>query len=211
MLAIVALTVMTIATGVVFRVADARPSVAAMESIASRLDGFPDAIDGWRQSSAPEVSADVLRELQCQGTVNRLYRQPTNGRSAHVTMLLGPAGPIATHTPEVCYSTTGYEIIGEQSRVTIETVDHKTHQFWVTQVRRRDATGDFIRVYHAWNANGTWAAPDNARLAFTFSPYLYKCQIAFSEFDSRDSAAEEEAFVRGLIESAQSCCVPTAF
>lgn len=211
MLAIVAVTVMTIATGVVFRVADARPSVAAMDSIASRLDGFPDAIDGWRQSSAPEVNPDVLRELQCQGTVNRLYRQPTNGRSAHVALLLGPAGPIATHTPEVCYSVRDYEILGQPTRATFSASDGKTHQFWVTQVRRRDATGDFIRVYHAWNANGTWAAPENARLAFTFSPYLYKCQIAFSEFDSRDSAAEEEAFVRGLIEAAQSCCVPTAF
>jgi len=200
------LAALTAASGVAYRVSDRELSAADRDQMVARLRSFSDQIGDWRLRAAPELSEGVVRELHCYGYVNGEYSQRGTPRQAHLLLMLGPAGTMATHTPEVCYGSRDFEILGAPSRVDCRDSANRTHQFWLTRVGRRDASAQVLRVYHAWSDNGVWQASEHPRWDFTFAPILGKCQVAFLESELPHASAEEVKFLSELTTITSTKC-----
>src|SRR5436305_193873 len=60
---------------------------------------LPERVGSWRLQQSEPLSPDVIALLQCDGYISRIYENDQTGDVVTVVVLLGPAGPIAVHTP----------------------------------------------------------------------------------------------------------------
>jgi hypothetical protein len=116
--------------------------------------------------------------LECNGYVLRQYTNSSTGEVVNLALILGPPGPIAVHTPEVCFSSRAYQPLHERERFSVSDVDGSEDTFWTVAYRTRNLRGDLMRACWAWSAGSRWSAADDARFAFAAKPYLYKIQLA---------------------------------
>jgi len=131
--------------------------------------------DRWIGKSE-EMDKDSLEMLECTGYIQRSYVNQ-HGDKVDMFVIVGPAGPIAAHTPEVCFSTQDYKSPDARQPVPIPD-DKAENRFWALTFEAKNDPR-LIRVYYAWSTGGPWSAPPgDARLAFLGFPYLYKIQLS---------------------------------
>jgi hypothetical protein len=144
----------------------------------AHLKTFPTRIGNWQLAEEAPMSDSEIAMLSCAGYVNRTYIDQKSGNTVSLAIYVGPPGPIAVHTPEVCYSSRDYTVEGERKRVQFDSSDHREHSLWNTKFRANNAIGERQSVYYGWLADETWIAADSPRFAFAGSPMLFKLQIA---------------------------------
>ena len=151
--------------------------------------------DRWRQSPERETASDKLQSVPLtvgdwegqtlelgqreaaragiDGYIMRNYKNRMSGIEVSVLVVCGRPGPVAAHTPEVCYGGAGYELTAEPTRCPLQ-----SDQFWTALFRKQDiAVPEHLRIVWAWNAGGVWQATSNPRLAFAGAPVLYKIYV----------------------------------
>ncbi|WP_164101193.1 exosortase-associated EpsI family protein [Candidatus Laterigemmans baculatus] len=151
-----------------------------VQAAALRLPDLPEECGPWVQvkdEALPQAAAETLR---CYGYLNREYWNPATGDRVSVAVLFGPRGPIAVHTPEICYSSAGTVPLAERAVATVET-EAGRDQFWHIQFARADASPSSesrpdLDVWYAWSDGGPWQASEHPRFWMTDS--LYKIQLA---------------------------------
>ena len=117
--------------------------------------------------------------LQCTGNLVSTYVDSSQpNRQVNMIYLVGPAGPLAVHTPEVCYGSNNYQVVERARSKTITDVDGKQHAFSVITFRENRAGNRRLRVYYGWNRDREWVAPSIPRTAFAGVRSLHKLQIA---------------------------------
>jgi hypothetical protein len=145
-----------------------------MEEASRRLESMPEDIEGWHcDPHSPPLDERVKEMLQCQGSLNRVYENVKTGQTVSVVVLLGPAGPISVHTPEICYSSQDYQIASDRVAYTIDS----QQDLWDLRLKAKEG-GAPLRVLYAWTNDGNWDATANPRFAFGGRPLLYKIQLA---------------------------------
>jgi hypothetical protein len=184
-LALLAAALLTIVGGVVHgRLSNRWGPPADVQAAAAALAGVPDQIGPWQKESDEKLSPQIEKMLECVGHVQRTYRNRQTHNRVNVAILLGPPGPIAVHTPEICYSSQDYTIIEQPHRITVglgrvpAEPAALSHTLWATTFRSNDLEGGLLRVYHGWSDGGAWTAPDKPRFTMADRPYLYKIQLA---------------------------------
>ncbi len=150
-----------------------------------RLDDVPARIGPWQMDSSGDLDAEVQEILRCDGSLKRSYINVETGASVTVALLLGPAGPIAVHTPEICYSSRDYEIVGSKEVATLNAASDVPNKFWVSKFRGRSLAEENLRVYYGWSTGEGWIAAESARFEFSGEPWLYKIQVAGAVPDSQ--------------------------
>jgi hypothetical protein len=105
--------------------------------------------------------------------LSRRYTSATNGRVIVISLSLGHPGLTAIHTPEYCYTGSGYEMNGSTSHFEMPSLDA---EFWTTCFQKPGGA-DALRIYWGWSANGQWRAPNHPRLSFLGKPSLCKLYI----------------------------------
>lgn len=150
----------------------------AMSSAAALLEQFPESFDGWKMVSSERMTPTVVEVLDCAGYFLRTYVNQDTGESVKVALMLGPAGTIAVHTPEICYSRQDYDIEEERQVVEWKDPNGASDAVWALTFRSNDAKSDLLRVYYGWSSGREWSAPKDPRFAFAGQPWLYKIQIA---------------------------------
>ncbi|MBN2294090.1 MAG: exosortase-associated EpsI family protein [Pirellulales bacterium] len=152
----------------------------AMITAAEQLKGVPSHFGSWRITSEDDVDELTRHMLQLAGYVNRSYVDEETGQVVHVAVLLGPAGRISVHTPEVCFSSREYNQMDPRKRVTVK-ADKNAEEYgelWQLTFRSRDVSRHQLCVYYGWSRGGRWSASESARWEYAGSPYLYKIQLA---------------------------------
>ncbi len=140
---------------------------------AARLGGVPLNVGPWRGKDL-EIDAKVLRVAEAQGNVSRVYTNEKTGESVTVLLLCGPSGPIASHTPDVCYAGTGYEMKGSPRRNTLTFDGSEPSTYWSARFEKPAAGEVPLQVCWAWGVDGNWAASDVPRADFALRRVLYK-------------------------------------
>ena len=100
--------------------------------LADRLQELPTEIGPWHMRASPPLAPAAEAVLECAGYVSRQYENRKTGEIVTVAVLLGPAGPISVHTPDVCYSSQEFTVIGSpeadpvrrRRRLARRTVEH---------------------------------------------------------------------------------------
>lgn len=144
---------------------------------ATALQSFPAEFAEWRLQDSTPMDQQVVETLDCAGYINRTYRNLGTSEVVRIAVLVGPPGPTAVHTPEICYSSRTYKIEEAAKKQPIFS-GKSEHAFWKVQFRSEKPGGGTLWVHYAWTVDGAWQASDAPRYAFGGAPYLYKLQVA---------------------------------
>ena len=149
---------------------------------------------------AEEVPSDIPLKERSVATCRR-YVSPTLNQSAFVSVITGPPGAVSTHTPDVCYPSSGYRTVRPPAVQTVDLPGGGTAGYYVAEFERTTATRtERQRVRWAWSADGTWAAPDRPRFAYLRVPELAKLYIVTPVGDAdRDAAKDDPPAVRHFV------------
>lgn len=149
-----------------------RPNI---EAIAAQLKELPSEFGDWSLVENQDLSNSALSQLQCYGYTLQVYQNARTGRRVNVAVLFGPRGPIAVHTPEVCYSGQGLISAGKTTQEVVN-IDDAEHTVWRVNFQSKRDSKPELEAYYAWSDGGIWQAAKNPRLWLTGR--LYKIQLA---------------------------------
>lgn len=139
---------------------------------------LPEKAGNWHKADEQVLEPDVLKMLQCEAYIARVYEHIQTGDRVTVAVLLGPAGPISVHTPEICYSSRDFTVSKTRTKTAIEDSSGKSHEFWEVLLKSHTSEMSSQRVLYAWSTGGPWDATASPRFAYAGAPYLYKIQLA---------------------------------
>jgi hypothetical protein len=143
-----------------------------IRAAAARLDGVPRGVGPW-SSTENTIAPKILKVAEAVGHVARTYQHRETGARVEILMLCGPSGPIAAHTPDVCYAGNGFRMVGRQSRLTLALPGGDAASYWSARFEK-ERTDEALRVCWAWGVDGTWEASDAPWGTFALKPALYK-------------------------------------
>lgn len=144
-----------------------------------QLAELPARVGSWKLAEDLPMEKSALEMLECAGYVHRRYVDEKSGVSLNLAVIVGPPGPTAVHTPEICFSSRAYDIQGERQAVTLESSQTpESDTFWTVDFRTRNPFADRLRVYYAWSDGGHWKASKSPRFEFAAKPLLFKLQLA---------------------------------
>jgi hypothetical protein len=154
---------------------------------AERLVEFPTHFGDWQQQGDEEqVPEEALRELQCAGCFNRHYVNQRLGRDVTVIVMVGPAGPLIRHPPEICYGNRANQLLEKPTDVELTTSDTVQHRLRLLRYANpRSVSGEFS-VCYGWTETGTWDVPAYPRLEYGGAPMLFKMQVLTTDAVPKD-------------------------
>lgn len=138
------------------------------------------------------VPSDMPLKERSTATCRR-YTSLTLHQTVVVSVITGPPGAVSTHTPDVCYPSSGFKTIREPVRQTVDLPGGGTVSYYMAEFERRTATRtDRHRVRWAWSADGAWAAPDRPRFAYLRMPELAKLYIVTPLAEGEQDATTDD-------------------
>lgn len=145
------------------------------QQLAENLCEFPKQLGDWECVSEEPLAPVVERILRCYGYINRVYWNSKTGHRVSLAILYGPRGPMAVHTPEICYSSRGRIPNGKPKEV-LPGGDIKGHSFWRLDFKNPSSKSSDMEVWYAWSDGNEWIASDYPRFWTTQS--LFKIQLS---------------------------------
>jgi hypothetical protein len=157
---------------------------------AARLAAVPLIVGDW-VGEPLEIDQRQLTRAEINHHLLRRYVNRRTGREVSVLLVSGRGGPIAVHTPEICFAGSGYELVARPVRYTLPG-SSPAPEFWTATFRKGGPVAEHLRIYWAWNAAGTWQAPENARLALARFPTVYKLYVMRSTAGRPDEGTDAD-------------------
>lgn len=208
LLAVVVLVALTLASGLLHgRLSRRWGASEQLQFAGERLSLFPTRFGSWVMQSSSELGEYAETVLETSGHINRVYRNEDSGSQVAVALVVGPAGPIATHSPEICFSSRDYRVLDERKQVSVSWQGTQTAaKFWALTFAPANEVGDLLRVYYGWSDGAAWGAPRDPRLAYFGRPLLYKLQVAASVPVDADLQASDPCarFLESFLNALQS-------
>jgi hypothetical protein len=182
----------------------------ALTTAAAKLENVPLTLGDWDGQDL-ELNPRVLTITQASGILSRRYVHRQNGSVVSLVLVAGRPGPVAVHTPDVCYRGSGFAEIGTASKLTASA--DPAQQFWIRRFNKEDAAVPLhVRVFYAWSAGGPWEAADNPRVKFARSGLLYKLYV-IREMQKDDEPVSEDPsweFLKQLLPELRRSLFPAA-
>ena len=146
-----------------------------LSEAADCLDKIPAAIGAWQGKT---VKLDDSTDLGLAGTLARRYVHGSTGKAVTLYLACGRPGPVGTHTPDVCYQGSGYQM-HTQKRFQLPAVNSPNPPEFLTA--RFDKTKadsqSSLRIFWSWLAGGGWKVAENPRLAFAGEAVVHKMYL----------------------------------
>jgi hypothetical protein len=182
------LAVVFAAGGAIYGLETNRWSSAEDVVKSERFAAIGAAVGNWT-GDEPTINID---EKEKTYTYTRRYKR-RDGRMVQASVVGGPAGFIAAHTPDVCYPGTGYQMKGDVSRAELATPSGPARTC-VGDFAKHDAVGShFMKIYWCWSDDGHWDAPTYPRFYYARSRGLTKIYLIVP-YAEDDLARADELF-----------------
>ena len=176
-----------------------------------RLSSLPQTLGPWHGDEI-EMDDRTINRAELRAYVQRRYTHTGNGEAVTVLAVCGKPGPIAVHSPEVCYGGTGFVPKGTRERHKVSADGMVAPaEFWSEKYEKKGAVPEYLHIYYGWNPTTGWQAVDNPRLKFAPARALYKIYVV-RHLTRPDEPAEENpvpAFLRLLIPQLDRCLTET--
>ena len=177
-----------------------------LKAAADKLDGIAMSLGDWEGTPSvmderAQAQAGIKKYVQCA------YKNRRTNRVITVLLVCGRPGPIAVHTPEICYAASGYRPMTETVHQELDYGAGEPAQFWTAKFRKDGATSDFLRIFWTWCAQDKWEAPENPRLAFAPHKALYKLYVIRHLPKDEESPDDDECqkFIPLLLTELRRC------
>ena len=162
-----------------------------LEQAVTRLREAPPLLEGWTEERL-ELTDRVIERAEIAGYLYRRFEDPVTHEAFTVLVLAGRPGPLAVHTPDVCYQAAGFKQTAPEEPVDLtvgEAADPA--RLWSARFTKEQAlVPSRLQVFWGWNATGTWQASDRPRTAYAGHAALYKLYV-MRETTSTDDRREE--------------------
>ena len=184
--------IVLIASGVVHGVWTDRWSVPAdLVDAAARLEQLPTTIGPW-QGSPIEMEKDSNSVLA--GMVARRYVHAANGKVVTILLACGRSGAVCTHTPDVCYAGSGYEV-EKPKRFALPGAPAPVPEFWTARFVKERADGkSHLRIFWSWHGTESWQIAEHPRVHFAGEKVLHKLYL-IREMAQADEPLDGDACV----------------
>jgi hypothetical protein len=198
----VILATLTIASGAIAGVLGNRwgtpPTLAAA---AKRFVHFPDNLGPWQLEKSEPFEPGIAEMLECAASTHRVYRHRETGKAIQVALHVGPPGPTAVHTPDVCLSSQDFEQLHAPERIQVLSSTRGGGTFWKAGYRARTLEGAAAHLVYAWSTGDGWVAAKRPRIEFVGHRLLYKLQVSsrFDDFDDADGELVYRDFLEELL------------
>lgn len=143
-----------------------------------QLAKVPERFADWELESSQPLEPATEKMLRCSAYLNRIYRNRVTNDRMHVALLVGPAGSLSIHTPEICYASQDYQTVAAPRRVQPRPAGHPDEAFWQTTFQNKKPDRGLLQVAYGWKTDGAWRAPSQPRFALGGGGSLCKLQIA---------------------------------
>jgi Protein of unknown function (DUF3485) len=143
------------------------------ELVAEKLNAIPHTIGPWVGVDR-KVSETALRGAEAQAHLYRDYRHETTREVVSVLVLYGEPAALGAHTPQVCYSATGYDPCGVPEKLTLpERETGGPTELWLGRFERERGK-EALEVAWGWGVNGVWGAVENPRFSYAEHRLIFK-------------------------------------
>jgi hypothetical protein len=156
-----------------------------LRTAGDRLKGVPKTVGPWVTTHEFEMDPKIQQRSEAVEYVSRVYRHRETGAQVSLLMLCGEPGPIASHTPDVCYGGLGYDTNVPKVVRSVPIPGGKPAEYFSAKFRKPNG-GDPLQVCWAWGADGNWYASEASRGDFAFRSALYKLYLS-RELPARES------------------------
>jgi hypothetical protein len=180
------------------------------ERAAARLADLPRAVGAW-EGHDEKLDPREVAQAKMTGYLLRRFVHRRTGAALTVLLVCGRPGPVAVHTPDVCFPGAGYGLTRKAERHSVSADGlAQPAEFWVAGFEKEGAVSEPLRVFWAWNAAGDWVAPDNPRFQFARSSALYKLYVIrpLTRADEPPEKDPSTDFLRAFLPEAQRCLFP---
>jgi hypothetical protein len=161
-----------------------------LEKGLGRVKRIPMTIGDWR-GQADDLDDAVMTRAGIEGYFYGHYENQFSGKKITVLLMCGRPGPLAVHTPDICYRGAGYHQEGSIAKWQQE-YGNASAEFRRAKFSKDDATNiTSLRIAWTWGTAGKWVAPTTPRTTFARLPVLYKLYIVHRESASSERADEE--------------------
>ena len=109
-----------------------------MRSAGEAVSRLPETIGPWRLEASEPLDDTALRMLDCRAYQSRQYTHEKTGEKVNFLLLVGPAGPLVAHTPEVCYASTDFQLFGKTHVETVRGSGAQADTFGSVAARNRN-------------------------------------------------------------------------
>lgn len=173
-----------------------------LQDAVARLPRLSMSVGDWQGSELPFEPNELKRSGIAAGLM-RSYQDRKTGATVSMLLVCGRPGPIAVHTPDICYRGAGYELAAEPTRddTRCGLPDHPA-SFWVADFHKQDTVvPETLKIHWAWSDREGWKAPQNPRLSFAGKAVLYKLYIVRKtrSADDRFEVDPSVAFLHQLL------------
>jgi hypothetical protein len=159
-----------------------------IQALGKQLSSIPMEIGPWRCEEEGKLDDQVVTMLEANGYISRVYVHQATGEAVNVFLVFGPKGPIAVHTPEICYNSRAVKQTYERQSVACD-YDGKEGTIWKLGFETNTIDKRNMTVYYGWTDGGPWQAAKSPR--FWRSDFLYKVQTASQASGKKEDSTDE--------------------
>jgi len=175
--------------GVAHGVLSKRWGIAENTQLLGRqLNEIPMELGPWKCEEEGKLDDRVRNTLEAIGYISRVYVHQSTGESINIFFVFGPKGPIAVHTPEVCYSARAVTQTSERQSVPCD-YDGTEGTIWKLGFETNTIDKRKMSVYYGWTEGGPWQAASNPR--FWRTDFLYKIQTSCQATGKKEDSTDE--------------------
>lgn len=184
---------------------------SALKNAVSQMDNVPVSFGDWVGEDEPFAADDMSRGgvARC---IYRSYRNTKTKATVSVLLVCGRGGPICAHSPEVCYSGAGYELLATSQPKEFTESERKDTFRMVRFGKPGVVVPTQLEIYWAWSRDGkSWDAPENPRLTFARQPAVYKLYVVreFSPSSRSGSSNPCQDFIQRALPELRQTLVPS--
>jgi hypothetical protein len=160
-----------------------------IQALGAQLNSIPMEIGPWKCSEEGKLDDRVIFGiLEANGYISRVYVHQSTAEAINVFLVFGPKGPVAVHTPEICYSARAVTQTSERQAVPAD-YDGKDGQLWKLGFETNSIDKRKMSVYYGWTDGGAWQAAKSPR--FWRTDYLYKIQTSCQAVGKKEDSTDE--------------------
>jgi hypothetical protein len=181
-----------------------------LQAASDRLAKIPTVIGDW-ESTPEEIDPRQLEVAEATGHLSRRYVNRYTGDEVHVLILCGRPGPVALHPPTLCYRNSGYTLLNDVQPYPVENSGKVIGTLHTVRMVKPGLAPEPVRVFWGWSDDGAFSVPDNPRMKFIRSGFLYKLYVVRRMTRNDEPLQDDPAagFVRELLPTLRTQLAPT--
>jgi len=150
---------------------------------------IPRQVGSWRLVDSRPLPENDRKLLEATRSWQRTYRCRESRWTVTATMVAGPSGPIAAHSPEICFRRKDFRQVSQPRRHALS--PREPAEFWFLTLAPRNFEDRAVTIAYSWHNGKTWCAPRLPRWQLAATTSVRRLQVTARHPAGVSSAARD--------------------